>query len=382
MPGADSGRTVVRSAYASVSLRCLALLLLATLIEGCSDPQVLGTGDTLIATFEPGLIYAMGAAPVTGTGCTEAGGATLYLVGVRNDGTAAGGVTIELWLSGPATASLSKSSVTLGNDGTDTSVCLMPGVAPGTVTLNARSGTILTTAPITVAARSVPSDGTLLLTSSIIAGGSPQPGSSCGAPAPAACAPGQGRATAFSVQGLGSSMSPLPDAAGVVVSTTFGWLVTGTGSCSDPAQQASVNLTLSAGVAETTLCFPDLAGTAVVTARSGAVTTMVTINVPAVAESVVLVPSAASAVSGAAVSFVAFVSDCAGNGVPGVPVAMLVKTGEVDFGSAGASVAKSGSDGLLTFSGTAKTLPLAVEAELLAFPQVACSSTIGLEAAQ
>jgi hypothetical protein len=348
----------------------------AVSIGGCGeDTHFLDTGDTLIATFEPGFVYVTATAPTPGPTCVDTGGARVRLLAVRTDGSTAGQTKVQVWLSGPVTGALSTSSVELDDDGADSSICLAPGSIAGTATLHARSGIVETTATIEILARAVSTGGSLVVASSAVTGQAAAPPSSCGAPAPASCSGAPVRSASITVEGLPSDTAAVPEGAAVVVSTDFGWLTT-KADCQDPARSGSVNLLLASGLGQATICFPDIAGTATVTARSAAVTASTRLDVLAIPRSIELLPNRKTAAAGAAISFVAFVSDCAGNGVAGAVVAFDATSGGVVFDGAGAPATKSGADGLATINGTVSVAPAVVIAELLGMPQVACASTI------
>jgi hypothetical protein len=368
-------RQIINPAHAWSLPVLTAIGAVSIFVGGCGDTHFLDTGDTLIATFEPGFVYVEATAPIPSPTCVDTGGARLRLLGVRTDGSAAGRTKVQLWLSGPVTAALSASSIELDDDGADSSVCFAPGSIAGTATLHARSGVVETTATIQILARVVPAGGSLVVAFSAVTGQVSVPPSSCGAPTPASCSDGGHRSASIVVEGLPSDTASVPEGAAVVVSTDFGWLTVGA-DCQDPARAGSVKILLASGMGQATICFPDTAGTATVTAHSAAVTASAHVDVPTIPRSIELLPNRTMATAGAAISFVAFVSDCAGHGVAGAVVAFDATSGGVVFDGTNAPVTKSGADGLATINGTISVVPAVVVAELLGMPQVACSSTI------
>jgi len=235
---------------------------------------------------------------------------------------------------------------------------------------------IETTATLEIRARAVPLGGSLSVGASPLSSGGTAPASSCGAPAPGACLPGRARESAIVVHAAPSEVLPVPDCAAITLSTDLGWLQPTSCQAGGP-RATTLYLAAKETVAQAFACFPDLGGTATVTARSGSVTSNARIEVRPIPQAVALVPSRLQATAGAAVTFVAFVSDCDGQGVANVSLAFQVTSGALELDAGTPAVVKTGADGFAAISGTARGVPLALTVGLLGAAQVSCQATIG-----
>lgn len=355
-----------------MNLLMAGLAILAT-ASACTDEDFLDTGDVLIAVVEPGTLF------VTSTsddGCVENGGAKVRLIGQHADGTPAKEAKVQLWLTGPAAATLTLDSVTLSKEGTNEDACLLPTTFAGTSTLHARSGPIEVTTTAETSNRIVPTGGSIILAASPIASTSSTPPSSCGAVPQNACSPGTGRAAAVNVQALPAEAKPVPEGAQVTLSTSFGQL--GATECGTTASSIA-NLVLVGGAATARLCLPDVGGKATVTAQSGVTKASIEVEVRSIPRAVLLVPNRAQATAGTTVSFTTIVTDCEGRGVPDVALVLRTRTGVFAPDDGTPAVPKTGADGSFTISGSATVVPLELSAELVGAAQVGCAATIGAQ---
>ncbi|MDB4955789.1 MAG: hypothetical protein JWO36_3358 [Myxococcales bacterium] len=347
---------------------CLALASCA-FSAGCTDASFLDTGDVLIASFEPGFLY------VHESGTADCNGGAKVLLSARHgDGTAAHDATVQLWLTGSATATLSKESVTLSTQGADESACLTPGPAVGTTTLHARSGAVETSQTIDVRDRTVPSGGMLTLGVSPISFEAPPP-SACGMPA-TGCGSSI-RQAAVAIQASGTDSSPVPAGAVVGLATSIGSL--STSPCAGATSGSLQNLlsaTLASGQAGVFVCFDDSGGAGMLTARSGSITASAPLTLRPVLRGVTFDPDRTAAKAGDKVTFSGFALDCSGQGIAGVPVALQIEVGSFVLNDGTTVIAKTATDGSVTYSGTVGAVPLRARLGVLGASQVSCESSI------
>jgi hypothetical protein len=340
---------------------------------GCTDAEFLDTGGSLKVLLEPGIAVA---APGPGDGtCTEASGVGVRIVASHADGAAASKAHVQLWLTGTVAATLSETAVVLGDDGTSNTACLSPGTSPGTATVHARSGPIEATASLDIRARAVPAGGSLIVATTPVASTQPVPASACGGAMPGACTPGEAREAAITISAQGTETQAVPEGAVVTLTTDLGWLSATSCDASGP-REPTLAVALARGIGHAIACFPDLGGTATITARSGPVLGSGRIEVPSIPRVVHLVANRSHAAAGEDVAFHALVSDCQGRGIANVPVGFAVTAGQLTLADGASFFGVSGADGTVTLRGAAATVPLGVSIRLLGAPQVQCAASI------
>lgn len=349
----------------------LAVLIVVGDGIGCEDHAGLDTGDSLVVSFTPSFLYV--SATTSDDDC--ASGPVVHLLGSHADGTPADGARVQLWLSGASTATIDVDAIDLARDGT-AAVCLHAGATPGSASVNARSGPITTSAMIDIRQRTVPSGGSISLAATPVTSGTASPASLCALPAVTTCIPTLPRQTSVSAQGTGTDTLAVPDDALVTLSTTLGWWADGT--CTSESRLASTTRKLTGTIAAATLCFDDLGGSGVVSTRSGSVTGMLQVPVRQVPRAIIANASQSSAKVGDSIAFSVGVLDCAGTGVPNTTFRLDVTAGQIDFATGTAGLPKTGADGSVVISGTARALPATVKVSLINEPSVACNDTIAL----
>ena len=349
------------------------------LLSACS-PDTIDKDGTLVVTVEPGFVYA-GPPNDTEPDCVKSGGAVVSVFGAQPDGTPAESATVEVWLSssteGAFRGQKQSTSVKLGSDGFATGLCFQAGETPGTVTVNARSGPVNASSTIDVRERLVPTGGQLMLTVSPITSSSQRAtaASSCGEPEPAGCVSGTPRKALVSVI-ASVPMGGVPSSALVTLSAGgLGWL-SASGDCTETPELGQIQVPLTASAATATWCFPDFAGTGNLTASSGGVSATAHVTVPAIPASLVAFPSVAHPKQGDPLTLTAYVTDCAGNAVAGVPVAFQTSTGDFELSGGSVAVSKTSSDGVVTVSGTIAAVPLAVTAKVIGSEIISCPLTV------
>lgn len=343
-------------------------------ISGCESlrmgTDLLDTGDVLTVSTEQGLIYTS-EAPASND-CSD--GAKVQLLAHRADGAAAGNAKVQVWITGATAATLSTASVELDDDGTSDAVCLHPGIRPGDLTLHARSGPIETMTTVQIQGRKVPPGGKLVLSISPPSQAAPPPASACGIPA-TTCPSGASRAADVSVHGMTPVGDEAPEGTNVTLNSSIGWF--GVAGCPDQRSTGVLSLALTGGAAHAKLCLSEQGGTATLTARSGTVENSATIEVRTIPRSVFLVPSRLQATAGTAISFVAFVTDCGGQPVADVPLALQTRSGTWTPAEGTPAVPRTGADGSVTLSGIANVVPLTVDIQILGASQVHCEAGVG-----
>ena len=354
-------------------------LAASVLLSACS-PDTIDKDGMLVVTVEPGFVYA-GSPDEAESDCIKSGGAVVSVFGAQPDGSPADSAMVQVWLSssteGAFRGQQQSTSVKLDSDGFASGLCFQAGETPGTVTINARSGPVNASTTIDVRERLVPSGGQLALTVSPITSGSQRAvaTSSCGDPAPRGCVSAAPRKALISVS-ASVPTGGVPSSALVTLSAAdLGWLSV-SGDCTETPQLGQIQVPLTAAAATATWCFPDFGGTGNLTASSGEVNVTAHLAVPAIPASLVAFPSVAHPKEGDPLTLTAYVTDCSGNAVPGVPVAFQTATGNFALSGGSVAVSKTTADGTVTVSGTAAALPLAITAQVIGSEIVACPLTI------
>jgi hypothetical protein len=368
------------------------LLLIPPVLLACS-PLSLDQGDTLLLSFEPGLVFvpltstAIPSTEATSTSCQDAGGAVVHLGGFAADGTAAQDTEALVWLSSPSEGRLIPIASTGGaDDGTlhvtldngKAMACFRPGTTAGSVIIKARSGVVETSQTIEVHERKVPVDGAIGLTvtppDSYLSAAATA--AACGASPMSACGPGRARRAAIGLTAPGpQSGGAVPEGASVVLTTDKGWL-TLTDDCGTKIgpSQIVVNMKASAGTAS--LCLDDSGGTAVLSALSGTATATKSITVPALPAALVLTPSASSVKASGSLTLTAFVSGCDGKGIGDMPVSLTVEGGTLTFEMQPSAILSTAVNGTVSVTGVAVEGPLTVKTSLSTDSSIECTRTI------
>ena len=354
-------------------------------------PDTLSKGDILVASSQPSFLWTVrGERPTSfasASDCLAAGGSTVQVVGVRQDGTPASKVEAQAWLEPAQSATLvpvlesetdasgQALSVRVGTQ-VATKACLWPGETAGTVTVQVRSGVIETKRDVVIKDRLLPVSATLALSVVPVTATSqlPEGGSQCGVPL-RPCVPGQLRTASVSISASPSiGGEEIPEQAVVILSVETGWFGdNGTCNKTGPGQ---TTLRLSQRAATALWCFGNAGGKATITGWSGTVTATKSLTVPALFAGLFLTPSRTQVSKDGEVTLSASVVDCEGRGISNVPVLFGTDTGTLRMPSTG-SLVRTQEDGVAQVTATALMAgTVKPKAEIAIAPSVNCSTSI------